>query len=384
MDKIYLDNGSTSFPKAPGVGAAMADYLTNMGVNVGRGGYAEAYAAAMEVLDCREALNRLVNGPGSEHVIFTSGVTASMNMMLKGLLRPGDHVLTSSVEHNAVMRPLRQLEKAGVSFTRLAAEPSGEMLLASLPASIRENTRAVVVTHASNVCGAVHPLEEIGAFCRRHSLFFIVDAAQTAGHLPIDMEKMAIDGLGFTGHKGLLGPQGIGGFVATQRLADALTPLIAGGTGSISDSEEMPDFLPDKFEPGTMNLPGIAGLLAALRHLEAEGVDKLHRREMDRAFQLLDGLEGLPGVRVVGPRRDRRQTPVVSVDLPGRDNGEIAGELDARYGVKTRCGLHCAPVAHKTLGTFPQGTIRFVPGPFTTEEEIDRAIRALTLLISEK
>ena len=382
MKKLYFDNGSTSFPKAPGVGSAMCDYIEHVGVNVSRGGYEEAYDVADQILETRELLCRLFNFPKSENVIFTSGITASLNMVLKGFLRPGDHVLCSSMEHNAVMRPLVQLEKAGVAFDRVPCAEDGSMDVAVLEGMIQENTKMLVMTHASNVCGTVMPVAEAGAICRRHGIYFVLDAAQTAGAVPIDMEQMHIDALCFTGHKSLLGPQGIGGFLIRDELAAKTDALTSGGTGSLSHTEEVPDFLPDKYEPGTPNLPGILGLRAALLYLEAQGVTVIGEHELDMAMRLIDGLRDIPGVRLAGRGERTQRTAVVSVVFENMDNAEAAYELESDHGILTRCGLHCAPSAHKTLGTFPGGTVRFVPGRNTTAEDVDAVLNAIRAVAS--
>lgn len=377
MKKLYFDNGSTSFPKAPGVGKAMCDYIENVGVNVSRGGYEDAYDVAEQVLDTRERLCRLFHFDKSENVIFTSGVTASLNMVLKGFLRPGDHVLCSSMEHNAVMRPLVQLEKAGVAFDRVPCAADGSLDMKVLESMIRENTKMVVMTHASNVCGTVMPVAEVGEVCRRHGLFFVLDAAQTAGAVPIDMEQMHIDALCFTGHKSLLGPQGIGGFLIRDELAEQTAALTSGGTGSLSHTEEVPDFLPDKYEPGTPNLPGILGLRTALMYLEEQGVAAIGEHELDMAMHLIEGIRDIPGVRLAGRAERSCRTAVVSVVFETMDNAEAAYLLEREHGILTRCGLHCAPSAHKTLGTFPGGTVRFVPGRDTTVEDVDAVLNAI-------
>ena len=384
MNKIYLDNGSTSFPKAPGVGQAMADFIEKVGVNIGRGGYEEAYSAAEVVLDTREKLCGLLGFDKPENVIFTSGVTASMNILLKGLLRPGDHVLTTSMEHNAVMRPLRQLEQQGVEVTCIPCQRDGSLRLEALPGLFRPNTRALVMTHASNVCGTVMPVAQAAALCRERGVFVMVDCAQSAGLLPVDMKGWGVDAVGFAGHKGLLGPQGIGGFIVTDRLAAVLDPLLSGGTGSISHLETVPDFLPDRFEPGTQNLPGIFGLHAALEWLEKTGTDTVFAHEMACTAALLEGLERTEGVRVAGKTGTEGRTAVVSVDFTGLDNADAAFLLEDRYGIMTRCGLHCAPAAHRSLGTFPQGTVRFAPGYATTPEDIAAALAAVEEIAGEK
>ena len=288
MEPIYLDNASTSFPKPPQVAQAMFDYVTGCGCNIGRGGYEGAYQAEETVLRTRQQLCRLFHGPDSRCVAFTKNITESLNVLLKGLLRPGDHVLVSAMEHNAVMRPLTQLTRRGVTFDRIPCRPDGTLMTERLPGLLRENTRAVVMLHASNVCGTLLPAAEVGAFCRENGLLFLLDTAQTAGAFPIDMEAMGADALAFTGHKGLMGPQGTGGFLLRPELTAELEPLLSGGTGSASHSEEVPSFLPDRFEAGTLNLPGIMGLHAALTWLEEAGIDAIRAHEQALTDRLMN------------------------------------------------------------------------------------------------
>ena len=381
---IYLDQASTSFPKAPGVAEAVYRYMTECGCNVGRGGYAGAYSAEEMVYDTRAQLCQLFGGEGAgcspKSVVFTKNITESLNVLIQGLLRPGDHVLVSAMEHNAVMRPLVILEKRGVRFTRVPCAADGSLDPADVASRIEKSTKAVILLHASNVCGTVMPVAEIGALCRARGIRLILDAAQTAGLLPIDMEAMGIDALAFTGHKGLLGPQGAGGFLIRPELASYLEPLIAGGTGSVSHTEEMPSFLPDRFEAGTLNLPGLAGLQAAVSWLLAQPRGALLAHELDLTGRFLRGLEGLESsgaLRVVGRRDTRMRVGVVSVAPLRMDPAALAFRLDEGYGIATRVGLHCAPAAHHTLGTFPTGTVRFSFGPFNTEAEVDAALTAL-------
>ena len=383
MDNVYLDNAATSFPKAPGVGEAMRRYVERLGRNVGRGSYAPAMEAAGGVLAVREKLAALVGAPDPRNIIFTPGATWGLNLLLRGLLRPGDRVITSPMEHNAVLRPLEQLRAAGVSVELLPCTDRGELVLDGLAERL-PGARAVALTHASNVSGTLFPIGQVGALCRQAGVFFLVDAAQTLGVLPVDVAAMGIDGLAFPGHKGLLGPQGIGGLALSPALAEALEPVVSGGTGSLSESLAMPPFLPDKFEAGTLNLPGIFGLGAALDYLAAEG-EALRARERRLARHLWGRIMELDGegLRVLGSGDPNRRVGVVSVDFPGRDNGEMAFRLEQEYGVQTRCGLHCAPLAHRTLGTFPQGAVRFSVGPFNTFAEIDYLEGALEELLAQ-
>ena len=381
---VYLDNAATSYPKAPGVASAMADYVEKVGATINRSSYASAQEAGLVTLSLRERLCRLFNHPDPTHAVLTPGATAGLNMVIKGLFRPGDHCLVSSMEHNAVMRPLVQLERRGVSFSRVPCAEDGSLRVEALAGCLTPRTRAVVMTHASNVCGTLLPLGEVGEFCAAHGLRFFVDSAQTAGVWPIHMGDMHIDALAFTGHKGLLGPQGVGGFVLREDLIGQVEPLLSGGTGSLSHTEETPDFLPDRFEAGTLNLPGIFGLRAALDYVERQGIHTLRQRSIARTDQLLRGLARIRDIRVVGRPGTEGRGAVVSVDFLHLDNAQAAYELENRWGIETRCGLHCAPKAHQTLGTYPQGTVRFTPGHATTEEEIDRAVSAIEEIAKER
>ena len=384
MQRINLDQASTSFPKAPGTADAVFRYMTECGCNVGRGGYEEAYSAEELVYDTRVLLCRMFGGRGAaadpKNVIFTKNITESLNILIKGLLRPGDHVLVSSMEHNAVMRPLCQLEKKGIRFTRVPCGADGSMDPAEAEKRIEPATKAMIMLHASNVCGTVLPAGETGAVCRAHGILFILDTAQTAGVLPLDMDSMNIDALAFTGHKGLLGPQGTGGFLIRSELAAEIEPLISGGTGSISHTEEIPGFLPDRFEAGTLNLPGIAGLKASLAWLleQPEGriIDR-ERKLTERFLRSMEELEEEGLLRIIGKHGTKDRVGVVSVLPLRQDPAETAFLLDEKYGIATRVGLHCAPAAHRTLGTWPTGTMRFSFGPFSTEDEIDEAARAM-------
>lgn len=383
--RTYLDNASTTFPKPPCVTEAVCRYMTEMGTNVGRGEYASAFDTEDLVFDTRAALCRLFDGPDPSDVVFTRNVTEALNLVLKGLLHPGDHVVVSSMEHNAVMRPLTQLAATGVTFSRAQCAPDGTLDATEVERLICPQTRAVVMTHASNVCGTILPVCEVGAICRRHGIPLVIDAAQTAGVVPISMEECGAAAICFTGHKGLLGPQGIGGCVLDPEFATQIDALVAGGTGSHSDSEQMPSFMPDRLEAGTPNLPGIAGLGASLAWLGEKGMDAVRDHELALTQRLLDGLTPLAAagrVRVVGLPDTEGRTGVVSIQTPGHDLAQVTHDLDARYGIQTRVGLHCAPSAHRTLGTYPTGTIRFSLGWANTEADVDLAISALGELLA--
>lgn len=385
MNRIYLDQASTSFPKAPGVAQAMMDYLTMNGVNVNRGCYSSAYSAEEVLYETRQLLAELFHFSKCKNVIFTPNVTTSLNFILKGFLKPGDHILVSAMEHNAVMRPVVQLASLGISFDRIPCRTDGSMILEKVEELIRPETKAIVTLHASNVCGTRMPLDALGEICQRHQLYFVVDSAQTAGIVPINMDKMHIDALAFTGHKGLRGPQGTGGFLISQELAEQMEPLISGGTGSVSHTEEIPDFMPDRFESGTPNLPGIYGLHEALLFLKTHSLQAINEKELSLTGYFLEQLQALDDtgrhIRIIGKKDLTDRNAVVSIQTPEIDMSQVAWQLDNEYGVMTRVGLHCAPNAHKTLGTYPAGTIRFSFGPENTKNELDFAIQGLKKIL---
>ena len=381
MDYIYLDNASTSFPKTPTVATAMSDYITNRGININRGSYALAYDVEDIIYTTRQRLNTLFNGHDPSHVIFTQNVTMSLNMVIKGLLKSGDHVLVSSMEHNAVMRPLTQLLDKGITFDIIPCDKMGSIQLESMDSLIRPNTVALIINHASNVCGTIQPLESIGPICKAHNLQFIVDTAQTAGVIPIDVKACHIDALCFTGHKGLLGPQGIGGIILTKEMAQTLVPLIAGGTGSFSHLETLPTHMPDAFESGTLNLPGIIGLNEGLAYIESQGMENIHNHELALTQSFLEGLQSIDGINIVGKQNIQDRTAVVSITIDGMDPASIAYELESNYHIMTRVGLHCAPRAHQTLETYPEGTVRFSFGYANTHKDVETALSALHRIV---
>ena len=385
MNRIYLDQASTSFPKAPGVAQAMMDYLTMNGVNVNRGCYSSAYSAEEVIYETRQLLAELFHFSKCKNVIFTPNVTTSLNFILKGFLKPGDHILVSAMEHNADMIPVVQLASSGISFDRIPCRTDGSMILEKVEELIRPETKAIVTLHASNVCGTRMPLDALGEICQRHQLYFVVDSAQTAGIVPINMDKMHIDALAFTGHKGLRGPQGTGGFLVSQELAEQMEPLISGGTGSVSHTEEIPDFMPDRFESGTPNLPGIYGLHEALLYLKTHSLQAINEKELSLTGYFLEQLQALDDtgrhIRIIGKKDLTDRNAVVSIQTPEIDMSQVAWQLDNEYGVMTRVGLHCAPNAHKTLGTYPAGTIRFSFGPENTKNELDFAIQGLKKIL---
>lgn len=382
MSQIYLDNAATSFPKPPAVATSMTRYLTEVGASINRGVYARAQDAGMTTLLLREGLCKLFHHSDPTHCILTSGNTMGLNMALRGWLKPGDHCITSSMEHNAVMRPLHSLADQGVTFDRVPCNGEGYLDPADLLPLLRPNTRLVVIAHGSNVGGGIQDAAAIGKICRERGIPLLLDAAQTAGHWDIDFESWGLSALSVPGHKGLMGPSGIGALLLSPEFAKGLTPLITGGTGSASDSERQPTYMPDRLESGTPNLPGIYGLHAAVEFILETGVETFRRREEELTSQFLAGLQDIPNIRLAGPWTLENRAGVISVDFLEQDNAEAAFCLEQQFGILTRCGLHCAPAAHRTLGTFPQGTVRFSPGWYTSPEEVAAAIAAVQGIVS--
>ena len=381
MKKVYADNCSTSFPKAPGLSDTIKDFLDKTGCNINRGGYAHSYYAAMEALAARQLLCNMFHAGSPQEVIFTPNVTYSLNMLLLGFLKKGDHVITTSMEHNAVMRPLHVLSKMGVFYDVVPCSKDGSLKAEDFIPFFKKETKVVIMLHASNVCGTIMPIEQISEICQKYKVKLIVDAAQTAGVLDIDAGAM--DALAFTGHKGLLGPQGIGGFVIKKEFADEITPLIFGGTGSFSHEFEQPNSLPDKFESGTMNVPAILGLKKAVEYINLTGLKAIYEKEMTLTSAFISKLDGINGVCLVGKKEISGRVAVVSLDFPENDNALIADALDEKYGIMTRCGLHCAPIAHKTLGTYPHGTVRFSFGYFNTIDEVDYIVHSIKEILKK-
>jgi len=375
---IYFDNAATSWPKPPGVIQAVTNYMENVGASPGRSGHQLAVEAGRIVYDAREALAQLFNVADPLRIVFAANITEALNLVLFGYLRPGDHVVTTSMEHNAVMRPLRYLQSRGVEVSVVPCSAEGELDPGDLEMAIRPNTVLLAVNHASNVVGTVLPVAEAGEIARRRGLLLVVDAAQTAGAYPLDVDQMKIDLLAFTGHKALFGAQGTGGLVLGDRVdLSRLLPLTRGGTGSLSELEQQPDFLPDRYESGTANGAGIAGLGAGVRFVLSEGVEKIRLHEQGLVAQLLAGLRSVPRVRIYGTGDACRQTATVSFNIAGLEPSDVALRLDEEYAIMCRPGLHCAPSAHRTIGTFPRGTVRFGLSYLNTADQVDLALEAL-------
>jgi cysteine desulfurase family protein len=373
---IYLDNAATSWPKPEIVYRTMDDFLRTKGGNPGRGSNSMALAARETVEETRRLVARLINAPETNRVIFTLNCTDALNLGLKGLLKPGDHVITDSIGHNSLVRPLKKLEAHGVKVTRLSPSPdTGVISAGDIETAITRATKLVAVTHASNVNGIIQPVEEYGSVARKHKIAFMVDAAQTAGKFPINVETSNIDLLAFSGHKGLFGPPGTGVLYLSNRVN--LDSVREGGTGSFSEQEEQPDILPDKYESGTLNSVGISGLGAGLKFIFDEGLEKIAAYEKFLAAKLIAGLRNIPGVTLYLPKDLSWMVPVVSFNIKGYQPGEVGTILDQAFDTKVRAGLQCAPVAHKTLGTFPSGTVRISPGYLNVAEEIELTVKAV-------
>jgi cysteine desulfurase family protein len=371
---LYLDNAATSFPKAPGVPEAVARFLNHVGVSAGRAGHGLARQADALLWETRTLVARLLGVGDPGRVVFSLNVTHALNTALLGLLRQGDHVVTSAVEHNSVMRPLRHLEAArGVGVSVVPCSPQGLLDPGELVARLTPQTRLIVLTHASNVTGSLLPVEEVAAAKGRALL--LVDAAQTAGCIPIGMEAAGIDLLAFTGHKAMLGPPGVGGLCIGPHIE--VPPLVRGGTGTASDRDEHPAGLPLALEAGTHNMAGLAGLREAVSFLLTQGVQAVMEAEGRLMDALLAGLEEIPGVHLYGPPRGTHRAPVLSLNVAGVHPSHVAAALEQAYGILVRDGLHCAPAAHRTMGTFPDGAVRISPGPFQTVRDMERTVEAV-------
>lgn len=375
---IYLDNAATSWPKPPGVYAALGTFLQTAGANPGRSGHRMAALAAATVDDTRRKLARLFDVGDPRRVVFAANATDALNLAIKGILSPGDHALTTVMEHNSVRRPLRALEVLGVSTTKVPADAQGIVDPALVRDALRPNTRLVAITHASNVNGAVQPIADIAEIVRRHGAFLLLDAAQSAGTLPIAMEQLGVDLLAFPGHKALMGPPGTGGLVIGARVGvDDLEPVREGGTGGNSEEDVQPRELPARYEAGTVNTVGIAALGSALDFVLETGVAAIGSHERDMTSRLVDGLRAIPGTRVLAPDDDRARAAVISFTVDGWEPADLGAALDDAFGIACRTGLHCAPEACAALGALPYGTVRFSPGFFTTAAEIDDAVAAV-------
>lgn len=396
---IYMDNAATSLPKPTCVIQTVASAMEHMG-NAGRGAHEASLDAARIIYGCRERLANLFGAEGPEQVAFTMNATMSLNMAISGLLQPGDHVITTQMEHNSVLRPLYRQQERGVELTILTADPTGNISLQEMEQAFRANTKAVVCTHASNLTGNVNDIQRIGELCKMHHALLVVDASQSAAILPIHMQQMKIDVLCFTGHKSLLGPQGTGGICVRKGLQ--LRPLVVGGSGVQSELKTHPTQMPTALEAGTLNSHGIAGLYAALGWLEEQGwsaiggrreeyglagdsITRLQKEEQNRMWEFYDRVSRIPGVKVYGDFNDRTKlrAPIVALNIRDYDSGQVADELAVEYGILTRAGAHCAPLMHEALGTTAQGAVRFSFSHQTKVDEIEQAVSAVRALAED-
>ncbi len=376
--EIYLDSAATTRQKPPQVLKALVQFATEVGVSHGRGSYRLGIAANELIYETRASLAQLFHIQKSDRILYMKNVTEGINTALKGFLKSGDHVVLSSMEHNAVIRPLNKLKASrGIEYTVVPANSLGRLNPYDFEQAFKPNTKIVCLLHASNVTGNLNPVEEVGNLCAKKGVAFLVDTAQTAGVVPIDMKSMNIDFLCFTGHKGLMGPPGTGGLVVSSKYN--LDSFIEGGTGSNSDREEQPTQWPDKFESGTQNYWGLAGLKASVDFLLKTSVQAVRRKEEALTAQFLTDVEKIKGIKLYGlPSGDAKErVAVVSLNVEGKDPSEVGYELDERYGIMTRIGLHCAPLAHRTIGTYPIGTVRFSFGYYNTQKEIEKTVKAL-------
>ena len=374
---IYLDNAASSWPKPDATWQAMEHFMRSVGANPGRSGHRLSIEAGRIIIEAREALAELFGIDDPLRICFTRNATESLNLAIYGILQAGDHCITTSMEHNSVMRPLRALEKKGVELSVVPCSTQGELNPQDIEKAIQKNTRLIVTTRASNIVGTLMPISEVGETARAHGIPYCIDAAQTAGAYPIDVEAMNIDLLAFTGHKSLYGPQGTGGLYIREELEEEIEPLMRGGTGSRSESQEQPDFMPDKYESGTPNTVGIAGLGAGARFCLEQGVAQIRAKEEGLIRMLIEGLQAIPGVIVHGCGDATKQVAICSFTISDLAPSEVTMSLDEEYGIMSRPGLHCAPISHQTIGTSPEGTIRLSAGYFTTEKDITLAIDAV-------
>lgn len=375
--KVYLDNASTTFPKPKIVTDSIYEYLTNVGGNANRSTSSNSLASNKEVLMARQKIADFFNFDKIENVIFTNNITTSLNILIKGILKKGDHVLTSSIEHNSVIRPLISCkESIGIDLEFVKANKNSFINPSDFEAKIKSNTKLIVLTHASNVTGCIQPIKEIGAICKEHNIFFIIDTAQSAGTVKIDFNEVNASALAFTGHKSLLGPQGIGGFIISDEFNEACSPFIEGGTGSLSHDIYQPTFLPDKFESGTLNIPGIVGLSRGIDFINEIGLENIKSHNTNLYKKLVSGLLEL-GYTVYGDLSCNNSTTSISFNLENIDPSELSFYLDSN-GISNRSGLHCAPKTHETIGTFPLGSVRLSISYFNTNEEIEYVLKILS------
>ncbi len=382
---MYLDNAATSYPKPDCVYDGMLNYMKNIGASPGRGAYSNALESSRIVYNCRKAISEFFNFNKIENIIFTSNITASLNILLKSTIKDNWHIITSSMEHNSVLRPLSSIATyKNIEVDIIQCSPNGLLSIEEFKSKIKTNTKVVVMSHASNVIGSIQPLEKIGKICKEKGIYFIIDSAQTAGAIPLDFNKLNCSALAFTGHKGLLGPQGIGGFMICDELNNEALPFIEGGTGSESENIFQPTFLPDKFESGTLNTPGIVGLYQGINFIKNIGLDYIVENESHLFKVFLEKLLNLDFINIYGYDKNISYVPTVSIGLKNMNSSMLSYILDNEFKIATRSGLHCAPLAHKTIGSFPSGTVRFSLGFFNTLEDIEYTINSLYTIWKRK
>ncbi|MBZ0314654.1 aminotransferase class V-fold PLP-dependent enzyme [Clostridium butyricum] len=381
---VYLDNSSTTFPKPKQVIDGMYNYMLNIGGNAGRGNYTNTLQSNRFLYEAREIVSDFFGFSSPSNIIFTNNVTTSLNMLIKGLIKQGDHVITSSMEHNSVLRPLINCkELLDINLDIIDADESGFINVSDFRSKITSATKLVVLTQASNVTGSIQNIAEVGKICKEKNVFFIVDSSQGAGVLELNINSVNANAIAFTGHKSLLGPQGIGGFIIDDKLNDSCKSILHGGTGSLSYSLDQPDFLPDKFECGTHNMPGIVGLSEGIKFINSTGLKTIYEHNHYLINYLLDGLKNIQDIIIYGDSTGKNITTCVSINMKSLDSSELGYSLE-NNGIKTRCGLHCAPLAHKTIGSYPNGTVRLSVSYFNTKEEIDFTLKTLNKISLNK
>lgn len=383
---IYLDNASTTFPKPKNVVDSIYDFLTNIGGNPGRSNHENSLTTNRILLNTREIIANFFNFSSIQNVIFTNNITTSLNILINGSLSKGDHVITSSMEHNSVLRPLVNLKNNSIiELDIVKANNFGFVDPYEIEKMIKPNTKLIILSHASNVFGSIQKIKEIGMICKEHNIFFVLDSAQSAGVLDINFHDLNLSALAFTGHKSLFGPQGIGGFIISDEFNKICNPFILGGTGSLSHSLDQPDFLPDKFESGTLNMPGIIGLYEGFKFLEKEGLETIREKNKFLRNLLVSKMKNIEDIVLYDDFNNLdNYTSCISFNMNKLDTSELSFILDSDYNIKNRSGLHCAPLAHETIGSFPSGTVRLSISYFNTKEEIDYTLMALNKISKNK
>lgn len=378
MSQIYLDNAATSWPKPESVYRAVEHMMRDVGASSGRAVYDAANTSNETVKKTRQSVAALINAPSADQIVFTTSGTDSLSTAILGILKPGDHAITTVADHNSVLRPLMHLEQMGViTLSIVDCDDAGVISAPDIAEAINDKTRLVALTHASNVTGAVQPVAAIGDICKKRNVPLLVDAAQTMGHVPIDVQKIGCDMLGAPGHKGLLGPMGTGVLYLSARIVDQVSPLRLGGTGSQHVDAHQPTHMPQKFEAGSLNVPAIAGLGEGVRFVHSEVGQAMQEHTEDLMKELREGLTAIEGVKIFGPTQEKERTGVTSISIAGLDSQEVAGILDVEFEIQIRAGFHCAPLLHKRLGTDQTGLVRFSPGPFNTSVDIEFAVGAI-------